>query len=163
MLKLENVSSGTNYYSAVKSVSIEVKPGEKLVVSGYIKTGKTLLLKTAAGLISPLSGSVSFNNVNVDSSRQNHICFIPQDILPAIKTELIISAIRENVHCIIADEPFAFLNITQQNELQDIMKLYEGCLLISETSAFPVYRPGFDTYHLTSEKTLFSEENKAFM
>jgi phospholipid/cholesterol/gamma-HCH transport system ATP-binding protein len=59
VLRFENVSlSFDGEDEALKEVSFEVRAGESCVILGAAGSGKTVLLKTAAGLLKPDSGQV---------------------------------------------------------------------------------------------------------
>jgi len=51
----------------INSISLNVKSGEKLCVSGYSGSGKSFLLQLLAGLFSSYKGSISYNNVPLSS------------------------------------------------------------------------------------------------
>jgi len=52
---------------ALNAVSLEVKPGTKVVVWGSAGSGKTTLLKALAGLVRPTTGSVHWSDLDVTS------------------------------------------------------------------------------------------------
>lgn len=58
-LVLEKVSHGYESVSVLKDVSLEVNPGEVVVLVGPSGCGKTTLLNLLSGHIKPISGSVS--------------------------------------------------------------------------------------------------------
>jgi ABC-type lipoprotein export system ATPase subunit len=70
MLSLRNVTRNfqldeNNSVTPVRDVSLEVKPGEFIVIVGRSGSGKTTLLNLAAGLIKPSSGQVMFDDVDL--------------------------------------------------------------------------------------------------
>lgn len=58
ILRFENVSVAFEGVPALKSVSFEAREGECRVILGSAGSGKTVLLKTALGLVKPDSGKV---------------------------------------------------------------------------------------------------------
>ncbi len=57
-LRFEDVSVGFDENLALKNVSFELGPGETGIILGVAGSGKTVLLKTAMGLVKPRSGKV---------------------------------------------------------------------------------------------------------
>ena len=172
MLKLERIYAGHRYKTIIGNINTELNPGKKLIVSGAPKSGKTTLLQTAAGIIPPVSGCVFFDFLPItEYSRKElgrRLCYIPQDILPADKTERILKALKCGFEYILADEPFAFLSNEQRTELLAIMCSNNRCgLIITENSAQPIQTDGFENLHLspglTLRKTAPSEENAVYM
>ena len=64
MLKVENVSKYYDDFKAVDNLSFEVKEGEIFGLLGANGAGKTTTFRMIMNLISPSSGSISFNNKN---------------------------------------------------------------------------------------------------
>lgn len=58
VLRFENVTVTFNDESVLKDVSFEVRKGETWILLGAAGSGKTVLLKTAMGLIRPTAGHV---------------------------------------------------------------------------------------------------------
>src|SRR5690348_5995028 len=58
ILRFENVTVAFEDTVALKGVSFEAREGESRVILGAAGSGKTVLLKTALGLIKPDSGNV---------------------------------------------------------------------------------------------------------
>jgi ABC-type lipoprotein export system ATPase subunit len=69
VLSLEGVSKsywrGLRKLSVLTDVSLELHGGELLTIWGQRRTGKTTLLKLAAGLEAPTSGSIRFNGLDL--------------------------------------------------------------------------------------------------
>ena len=66
-LILENVSfhyPGSDEL-ILKNINLKVKPGDKLVISGPSGGGKTTLLKIMLGLITPTTGCVKYNGIDI--------------------------------------------------------------------------------------------------
>ncbi|MDV5168061.1 type I secretion system permease/ATPase [Photobacterium rosenbergii] len=80
---------------ALQSVSLTIKPGEKVAVIGKIGSGKTTLQRLLMGLYQPSSGAIRFDNTDINqfhphSLRQQVGC-VPQD------NALFFGSIRDNI------------------------------------------------------------------
>ncbi len=65
MLKIENVEVCYGMIKAIKGVSFEVNKGEIVALIGSNGAGKTTMLHTITGLLSPKSGSVYLEGVDI--------------------------------------------------------------------------------------------------
>ncbi|MES3001477.1 MAG: ABC transporter ATP-binding protein [Pseudomonadota bacterium] len=65
MLKLDNLSISYGAIQAVRSVSLEVRPGEMVTIIGANGAGKSTLLKGIIGLEKPVSGRVIVDGADV--------------------------------------------------------------------------------------------------
>ena len=74
IIKLENLSIG---YSKVlvKDINLTINSGDRIAIIGYSGIGKTTLLRTISGLITPISGEVK----NLHNGR-GEIGYIPQKL-----------------------------------------------------------------------------------
>ncbi len=90
MLIVENVVSGYRYKPVIKKVSLDLSPGEKMIIYGSAHCGKTTLLKTLSGQLMPISGAVFLNFLPIlDYSRNEldkQLYFIPQDFPKTTET-----------------------------------------------------------------------------
>lgn len=59
MMKLQNVSKGFGEKSVLEDISLDIKQGETVLISGVSGRGKTTLLRIMMGLLKPDSGTVS--------------------------------------------------------------------------------------------------------
>jgi putative ABC transport system ATP-binding protein len=80
VLKIDNISKSfsrkDDKVRVLTDFSLTVKPGEIMTVQGASGCGKTTLLLTAAGLLSPDSGSVQVSDVNLyDMSAEARAAF----------------------------------------------------------------------------------------
>ena len=65
MLKVENVEVSYGMINAIKGVSFEVKEGEIIALIGSNGAGKTTILHTITGLISPKAGRIFFEGQDI--------------------------------------------------------------------------------------------------
>ncbi|MEN3047888.1 MAG: ATP-binding cassette domain-containing protein [Candidatus Caldarchaeales archaeon] len=64
----------------LSSVSLDIESGEVLMVLGRSGVGKTTLLKLAAGLLRPQSGSVVYEGLQADGKGSRAVAYVPQAI-----------------------------------------------------------------------------------
>lgn len=74
LIKFADVSIGYEGVNVLSNLSFEINAGDYLCIVGENGSGKTTLMKSMLGLISPISGTISFN----DGLKQNHIGYLPQ-------------------------------------------------------------------------------------
>jgi branched-chain amino acid transport system ATP-binding protein len=67
MLKLQNITAGYNKIPAIMDINFEINPGEIVSLIGANGAGKSTILKTISGLISPLEGKIFFNNIEISN------------------------------------------------------------------------------------------------
>jgi branched-chain amino acid transport system ATP-binding protein len=82
-LELRDVESGYTDNVVLHDVSIEVPKGKVVALLGPNGAGKSTMLKTAAGLISPIRGSVVLDGTDVTKRRANQrsrsgLCYVPE-------------------------------------------------------------------------------------
>ena len=82
MLRLEKISSGYRMKSCIDNINITLDNGETLAIYGGSSSGKSTLLKTAAGLLYPICGSVFIDEALItEFSRREllkKIAYVPQ-------------------------------------------------------------------------------------
>lgn len=69
MLKVRNLESGYDELRVLKGISMHISAGEIIAIIGANGAGKTTLLNTLAGLIKPIAGSVSFQDIDITYNR----------------------------------------------------------------------------------------------
>jgi iron complex transport system ATP-binding protein len=83
MLRIENLSFSYNGIPALSNIDFGVESGEIVSLIGPNGSGKSTLLKVISGLLSPESGAVSINELNISKYTSNEIArmlaFLEQD------------------------------------------------------------------------------------
>ena len=94
MFKIDNLHVHYGLSHIIQGVTIEARPGEVVGIFGRNGVGKTTLLKTIAGWISPSDGTVSLDGERLDGLPPDRICrhgvgFVPEDrrIFPGLSVE----------------------------------------------------------------------------
>jgi branched-chain amino acid transport system ATP-binding protein len=94
MLKLEDVHVHYGLSHVLQGVSIEVNSGEVVGLFGRNGVGKTTIMKTIAGWLTPSRGKVIFKDQAIGGSPSDVICrqgigFVPEDrrIFPGLTVE----------------------------------------------------------------------------
>lgn len=65
LLEVNNLDAGYGYLQILRSVSLNVDKGEYVCIVGPNGAGKSTTMKTIAGLISPMGGSILFNGEDI--------------------------------------------------------------------------------------------------
>lgn len=97
VIKMKNISLGFKEHILLENFNLEVKKGEKIIISTPSGSGKTTLLKLIMGLRKPIRGEIYINNIllnenNIDNLRQN-IGYLSQKM--SFRNLSIISLIKE--------------------------------------------------------------------
>ncbi|MBR9836647.1 MULTISPECIES: ABC transporter ATP-binding protein [Salipiger] len=65
MLEVKNVDAGYGSTVILQDVSLHVEPGEVVTIVGANGAGKTTLLRTISGLVTPRTGSITFEGRDI--------------------------------------------------------------------------------------------------
>ncbi|MFA6348143.1 MAG: ABC transporter ATP-binding protein [Candidatus Paceibacterota bacterium] len=94
-IKVDNISVKFDEKEIIKDVSFSIKAGTKTAIIGPTAAGKTQLLYILTGLLKPTTGSITYDNKNIDtykkSSFHDQVSFVFQDSIIFNLT------IRENI------------------------------------------------------------------
>ena len=74
LLAVSDLSVSYGHVNALRGVSLEVSPGEIVVLIGANGAGKTTLLETALGINTPLAGTVSFAGKDIAGAARTGTC-----------------------------------------------------------------------------------------
>lgn len=85
MLEVKNLQAGYDYLQVLWDVSLHVSQGEFVALLGPNGAGKTTILRTIAGVISPMAGEVRLQEESIGglSAHQIHrkgLSFVPEDL-----------------------------------------------------------------------------------
>ena len=67
LLKIQNLSSGYNGKTVLQDISFSIQKGEAVAIIGQNGSGKTTILRTIARIIQDNSGSIIFDNMNLNN------------------------------------------------------------------------------------------------
>lgn len=79
----------------IDNISLDIKSGEKVCISGYSGSGKSFLLQLIAGLFDSYQGAISFNNIPISSLCKEDIRSYINDSLA--KEDIFKGTILENI------------------------------------------------------------------
>lgn len=73
LLEVRNLSVQFGSYPVLRNINIKILPGETVAIIGESGCGKTVLLKTLIGLISPSEGEVFFDGINIQEISEREL------------------------------------------------------------------------------------------
>ena len=71
MIDFNNIKKSFNNNHVLCGVNLKVKSAQSMVIIGGSGTGKSVLIKTALGLIKPDSGKILVGGVDVNQTKDN--------------------------------------------------------------------------------------------
>ena len=85
LLEIKNLDAGYGYLQILRKVSLNIEKGEYVCIVGPNGAGKSTTMKTIAGLISPMNGSIVFNGEDItglDASKitKKGISFVSEEM-----------------------------------------------------------------------------------
>ncbi len=128
MILFDDVSKSFGKIKALKNLSFEVKQGEFVFLTGPSGAGKTTILKMILKEITPDSGKVLFNDINLNDLERNEIPTLRQQMGIVFQDFKVISerTVSENVEVSLAVsgvEPSEWKN--RVDHVLKLVKLYE--------------------------------------
>lgn len=93
-------SSESNFFYAVKETSLELKEGTLAVILGRSGSGKSTLLNMIAGLLTPSSGKVLYDNTDIYSLNDKDLSFFRNKnigMIPQVQSVLPNLTVMENI------------------------------------------------------------------
>ncbi len=82
MLEINDLAVYYGMIQAVKGISFEVKEGEVIALIGANGAGKTTILHTITGLLSPKSGRILFNGIDITKVKSHKIVSMGMSHVP---------------------------------------------------------------------------------
>lgn len=76
MLSVTNIDVSYGYAKVLHNIDLKVSNGEMIFIAGRNGAGKTTLLKTIAGFIKPNSGSIVFEDKNIDGMAPEKVALL---------------------------------------------------------------------------------------
>ncbi|ADI63519.1 cell division ATP-binding protein FtsE [Trichormus azollae] len=135
MVELSSVSKTyTNGYNALLDVSIDIKKGEFLFITGPSGSGKSTFLKLLYGEESPTQGEVIVDGVNVANLKGDHLSFLRRRIGIVFQDYKLIAqrTVAENITFVLHAQGYTRKEI--QRRLEPTLKLVG---LSSKADRFP--------------------------
>ncbi len=74
MLTVDSIDFSYGEVQVLREASLEIEEGELVALLGANGAGKTTLMKTISGLLSPRSGSVTFDGLPISGAAPHEIC-----------------------------------------------------------------------------------------
>jgi branched-chain amino acid transport system ATP-binding protein len=97
LLRLRNVESRYGAFVALQHVSLIVPEGSVVALLGPNGVGKTTLLRTVSGMMSPTEGEITFDGVRIDNMRDHEIARLGLEHIPEGRGIFPTLTVRENL------------------------------------------------------------------
>lgn len=119
MLVVEDLQCNYGKVQAVRSLSIEVHPGELVVLIGANGAGKSTTLKTISGLVKPAAGRISFEGRDIAGAAPHEILQLGISHCPEGRRVFPHMTVRENL------EMGCYLRCDAQGIVEDMERMLE--------------------------------------
>jgi len=119
MLSVENISAGYGAILAINEVSIDVQPGEVVVLIGANGAGKSTLLRTISGAIKPKTGQIVYQGQKITSVKPHRIVKMGVVQIPEGRGILSRMTVKENL------EMGAYLRSDKPGIAGDLDRVFE--------------------------------------
>lgn len=119
MLSVENISAGYGAILAINEVSIDVQPGEVVVLIGANGAGKSTLLRTISGAIKPKAGQIVYQDHRIDGIKPHRIVKMGVVQIPEGRGILARMTVKENL------EMGAYLRSDKASIARDLDQVFE--------------------------------------
>jgi branched-chain amino acid transport system ATP-binding protein len=126
MLSVENVSTSYGQIKAIRGVSLEVPAGKIVALIGANGAGKTTTMKTIAGLLTPDSGTITFDGQRVDGWKPHRLVQAGLSLVPEGRAILGRMTVQENL------EMGAFQRSDKQGIKDDLEKMMTWFPILKE-------------------------------
>ncbi len=128
MLRVENLQCRYGKVAAVHDLSIEVRPGELVVLIGANGAGKTTTLKAISGLLAPAAGRITFAGEDVTGAPARRMLALGVAHCPEGRRVFPQLTVRENL------EMGCYLRSDRDGIARDMTRLFERFPILRERS-----------------------------
>ena len=97
LLRLRNVESRYGAFVALQHVSLIVPEGSVVALLGPNGVGKTTLLRTVSGMMSPTDGEITFDGIRIDDKPDHEIARLGLEHIPEGRGIFPSLSVRENL------------------------------------------------------------------
>jgi branched-chain amino acid transport system ATP-binding protein len=97
LLRLRNVESRYGAFVALQHVSLIVPEGSVVALLGPNGVGKTTLLRTVSGMMSPTEGEITFDGVRIDDKSDHEIARLGLEHIPEGRGIFPTLSVKENL------------------------------------------------------------------
>jgi branched-chain amino acid transport system ATP-binding protein len=97
LLRLRNVESRYGAFVALQHVSLIVPEGSVVALLGPNGVGKTTLLRTVSGMMSPTDGEITFDGVRIDDKSDHEIARLGLEHIPEGRGIFPTLSVKENL------------------------------------------------------------------
>ncbi|MCK5202651.1 MAG: ATP-binding cassette domain-containing protein, partial [Desulfobacterales bacterium] len=119
MLSVTNISAGYGSILAINGVSIDVHPGEVVVLIGANGAGKSTLLRTISGAIKPKEGQIVYQDQKIDGVKPHTIVKMGVVQIPEGRGILSRMTVKENL------DMGAYLRSDKNGIAKDLHNVFE--------------------------------------
>lgn len=119
MLKIENIDVYYGAIHALHNISLEVSQGEIVTLIGANGAGKSTILRTVSGLLSPKNGKVIFKGQTISGVPAHEIVGMGLSQVPEGRRIFANLTVRENL------ELGAYLRKDKENLKQDMQNVFD--------------------------------------
>jgi branched-chain amino acid transport system ATP-binding protein len=97
MLSIQDLSTSYGQIKAIRGISLEVPEGKIVSLIGANGAGKTTTMRTIAGQLKPVSGSITFRGQRIDGSKPHQIVKAGLALVPEGRAILGKMTVQENL------------------------------------------------------------------
>lgn len=97
MLSIKDLSTSYGQIKAIRGISLEVPEGKIVSLIGANGAGKTTTMRTIAGQLKPVSGSITFRGQRIDGSKPHQIVKAGLALVPEGRAILGKMTVQENL------------------------------------------------------------------
>jgi phospholipid/cholesterol/gamma-HCH transport system ATP-binding protein len=120
IIVVDRLTAGYGDNIVLKDVSLEVFPGEILVVIGESGCGKSTLMKNMIGIYEPNSGQVLINGININTKDENEIEELRREIGVAFQAGALFGSMNLGENIALPLEEYTLL---PEKEINRIVKM----------------------------------------